>query len=296
LEGSPIRGGTSLRSRRRADNAEAMLRLIRERYHPMHRLRGMRWFRWVQRRFDFPVYARIHGLEAAVLLLRDFPATLGRGGEEEEVEAAIRAALPVVRPERFLDVGANLGVYSWLVRSLAPETRLLLFEPEPRNAELLRRTIKKNRLGRVEIVQAAVSNRAGTTEFLRDDVSGKAGGVVDTRSNQASIQAVYRLAATIGVRTVTLDDFRGESPEETLVKIDAEGAESLVLAGAERFVELHRPVIVVEAFERKELDRWCAARDYFRATLDRKGNHLLLPNERERLAGLRKFGLKNDKE
>ena len=48
------------------------------------------------------------------------------------------------------------------------------------------------------------------------------------------------------VRSITLDSLVGQLPRVDLVKIDVEGAESLVVAGMSEFVAHYRPTVVFE--------------------------------------------------
>lgn len=255
-----------------------MLRWIRAKFHPMHRLRRLRLFRAMQRKFDAPVFGRMHGYPVAMMWLRDLPALLGGGDAEAAAEARFAEEVRKLRPARFLDIGANLGSYSWLVRKISPETEALLFEPDAANASLLRRTIARNRFERMQVIEAAVADQAGTIEFMRDEASGTTGGVVDQTEVGASIQASYSLSTRVRVPCVTLDEFMlpGRAGS-TILKIDVEGAEALVLQGGSRFVAEHRPVIFIEAFEAGLVDAWAQQNRYARQALDKLGNHILRP-------------------
>jgi FkbM family methyltransferase len=220
----------------------------------------------------------MHGYPVAIMWMRDLPAWLGAHPPEPGFQARLAAVVRELRPARFLDVGANLGSYSWFVRRISPETEVLLFEPDATNAALLRRTIAKNRFDRMQVIEAAVADQPGTVSFTLDDASGTTGGIVDQSRLASSIQATYRLGARVDVPAVTLDEFVLPSQSgDTVVKIDVEAAEMLVLAGASRFVQVHRPLMFVEAFEAGPLDAWAAANGYTRQPLDAFGNHLLTP-------------------
>src|SRR5690606_5486502 len=59
----------------------------------------------------------------------------------------------------FVDIGANLGLYSFLARQHGADA--LLFEPEPAHAEFL----KRNRAHFGEVVEVALSDYDGTAAF-----------------------------------------------------------------------------------------------------------------------------------
>jgi FkbM family methyltransferase len=136
-----------------------------------------------------------------------------------------------IRPgSTVLDVGANVGYYTLLASVLAGDSgRVHAFEPEPRNAEFLRRHAAINRRANVTVQQAAVSDRAGTARFDFGSGSGT-GHLAD--------------AGAIEVRTLRLDDYCAEHGlAPTALKIDVEGAEVAVLEGARGMLERHRPVL-----------------------------------------------------
>jgi FkbM family methyltransferase len=137
----------------------------------------------------------------------------------------------LIRPgDTVLDVGANIGYYTLLAAVLVgPTGRVHSFEPEPRNAGFLRRHAEINRMRRVTVQQAAVSDRAGTARFDFGSGSGT-GHLAD--------------AGALEVRTLRLDDYCAEHGlAPSAVKIDVEGAEMSVLQGARGMLERHRPVV-----------------------------------------------------
>jgi FkbM family methyltransferase len=129
-----------------------------------------------------------------------------------------------------LDVGAHVGYYTLLAAALAGEGgRVHAFEPNPQNADFLRRHVRINGLRHVRVEQAAVSDRAGTARF--DFGTGSGTGHLAE-------------GGAIEVRTIRLDDYCAEHGlTPAAVKIDVEGAEISVLHGARQTLERHRPVI-----------------------------------------------------
>jgi FkbM family methyltransferase len=129
-----------------------------------------------------------------------------------------------------LDVGAHVGYYTMLSAVLAgPTGRVVAFEPNPTNAHFLRRHVEINRLGNVEVDEAAVSDRTGTGRF--DFGSG---------SGTGSLSA----SGAIEVCTVTLDEVcANRSLTPSAVKIDVEGAEVSVLRGGLGTLRRAQPVI-----------------------------------------------------
>ncbi|MFT7580356.1 MAG: FkbM family methyltransferase [Myxococcota bacterium] len=124
----------------------------------------------------------------------------------------------------FLDVGANLGVYSLLARAEGAATHL--FEPEPRHADFLARNAPV--FGVIHPV--ALSNRCGMAS-LRLGVSEKPG--VSSLAGAAD-DAIY--AGGVAVPVTTLDKIVGQAPsidwaDVRLIKVDVEGHETETMAG-----------------------------------------------------------------
>jgi FkbM family methyltransferase len=122
---------------------------------------------------------------------------------------------------RVFDVGAHQGIVAlMLAREIGPSGQVVAVEPNPHNAAAAMTNRDLNQLHQVEILEAAVSDRSGTLIFSEgldgqlDDGSGSSGRMTVVSTT------VDALAARFGM------------PD--LVMIDAEGAECLVLAGAQR--------------------------------------------------------------
>lgn len=150
-----------------------------------------------------------------------------------------------VRPgDVFLDVGANIGIISLLVatRGAAGGVIVHSFEPEPRNAAELRRSIALNHLeNRVILHELGLGDRTGEVGL---HVSGPTGegrhNILSARPGSQQISIQIDTADQVVARL-------GCAP--TMIKIDVEGAELLVLKGMSRvlqsrsvrdlFVEVH---------------------------------------------------------
>ena len=58
------------------------------------------------------------------------------GSQEPNSEAVTLACFAKLRLRSFWDIGANIGYYTWLVKSAAPDVEAILFEPFVPNLEL----------------------------------------------------------------------------------------------------------------------------------------------------------------
>lgn len=152
---------------------------------------------------------------------------------ETDTLAAVLAAL-AGRDGVFVDVGANVGVFSLVVAAVTG-VECLAFEPLPDAAEVLATTAARSRLP-ISVSRAALSDRAGQATFY-----------VSAKSDASSgLDASFRAAsASFDVELARLDDVLADRTP-AVIKIDTETTEPAVLAGAARTIEAKRPWLVVE--------------------------------------------------
>ncbi len=153
-----------------------------------------------------------------------------RGGQYERgIGHLLRRVVP---PDGVaVDVGANIGVLTRLMAELAPRGRVYAFEPAAENFDYLRRNVAG--LDHVEVRQAAVLDRDGPVH-LEFNEAYPAGSFVAEHGEPVE-----------GVRLDSWADQAGLTRLDVL-KIDVEGAEPSVLAGAREVIRRCRPVTIVE--------------------------------------------------
>lgn len=144
------------------------------------------------------------------------------------------------------DVGANIGYLSLvLARRAGADGSVVAFEPLPINLARLRRNLAINPEGqRVSVVEAAVADRSGQSEFLVHSSTS-----MGRLSQSPGWDEQFR--GSVSVDQLALDDWYSDRnrPAPTLVKIDVEGAEALVLRGMPRLLATVRPVLLLELHE-----------------------------------------------
>jgi FkbM family methyltransferase len=126
-----------------------------------------------------------------------------------------------------MDVGANIGVIALAMAALRPDCRIIAFEAVPDNAACLRHNIQANGIGNVEVIEAAVGEAPGVTKMTN--------------------QGPWSIASGTGelhCRTVKLDDYA--TPAVRFIKIDVEGHEPNVLAGATKLLASTQPMLLME--------------------------------------------------
>lgn len=141
-----------------------------------------------------------------------------------------------------IDAGANVGlITSAMAAAVGPAGAVWAVEPLPRNVERLRALKDGNHLDHLHVFPVALSSRAATAELRLPAGTGGSGF--------ASFVAPWAGEGRLEVRTRTLDDLvdaHGPAHPLRLVKIDVEGAEGELLAGARTTLTAHRPVVVCE--------------------------------------------------
>jgi FkbM family methyltransferase len=223
----------------------------------------------------------------------EFPANLGQdigarhlvthelqGGYERATRNLLEK---VLQPgDLFIDVGAHWGVFTLqAVTHPAGNIRALAFEPDPTNAGILFHNILAN--GVAEAAQA-VCAACGEGDYLAP--------LVTNSSMMHSIRGVglkppYLRGPSLWVSVVAVDGaleaFPQDAGRRVILKVDAEGLEPQVLAGADRLLAAGRAPLVVwergEAFadgpERSALIEMLAA-------LSRRGfSHFRPPGEHD---------------
>lgn len=148
-----------------------------------------------------------------------------------------------------VDVGANIGQFTAAVQGEWPTARVLAFEPLPDAAGALRR-----RRG-VEVHQVALGDHDGTTVFYPHaySLSSSALPVVDgvedrpwAKESQPIEVPMRRLDTVLAGEALT---------GPVLLKLDVQGLEPAVLAGAPATLERVDALLVEVAFERAYRDQ-----------------------------------------
>jgi FkbM family methyltransferase len=143
----------------------------------------------------------------------------------------------------FIDVGANVGWYTLLACGLRAK-HVFSFEPNPRMAELLRKTLSVNgyKDDRVTLVQGACGAEAGISDFWADPVEVGGGHMTDGEENGRPDAPVESVAV---VRIDDVLERHGYEHGYAIVKIDVEGFEPEVLAGMPKLLAL-TPIMFLE--------------------------------------------------
>jgi FkbM family methyltransferase len=163
---------------------------------------------------------RIDGLQLAIDALDSLGLGSGRDFEPEIRTALQRWAAPGLT---LVDIGANIGYFTALMaRHVGPTGVVHAFEPEPANFELLSGNVRRNDLAQVRLHAVALGDARGRADLHLNDVNGGMHRLYDS---------VCCVGPVVPVPVERLDDVLRDTVVD-LIKIDVEGYEPRVLAGA----------------------------------------------------------------
>ena len=179
--------------------------------------------------------------------------------------------------DAFIDVGANVGVYSLLAASLVGNNGSVdAFEPNPKALERLRENILLNKLYWVRIHASVVGSESGTVPFLNlsEDTCSRLVAEYETHPHLTKVPCVVLDQVLIG--------------SYAMGKMDIEGAEPLALKGAERLLSRSNPPVwqlELAGYSKRygyhthEIIEWLNARGYEIALYDSKTRSLNFTRE-----------------
>jgi len=166
--------------------------------------------------------------------------------EQREVEFILQ----VLGPEMvFLDIGANVGLFSLAAAKRHPKAKVYAFEPCKWTFQILQRNLQLNSLDNVQAYRTALGDYTGEA-VLQVNAVGRDGLNTIGRPSHTDCQIVAQEKVPI----TTLDAFLVEHGigRVDVMKVDVEGAELLVFQGAKNLLMREdAPLILYEGYS------WC---------------------------------------
>ncbi len=145
--------------------------------------------------------------------------------------------LAAERPELFIDIGSNLGLYAMIAKSLG--CRTACFEPEPSHADFLAR----NYMAVGVVHQVALSDTVGSLPLYYNGSNPGATSLVTADNYEPSVEEV-RVDL---FDHVWAEELEHAVDEHVVIKIDVEGHEASVVRGmAAALSSGFRPVLWIE--------------------------------------------------
>lgn len=161
---------------------------------------------------------------------------------ETDLAIALLKAANRLRPgSAFVDIGGNIGTQTIYALKSGAFARAIAFEPEPRNAELLRMNIAANGYsGRATVVEKAIGDSQGVaTLYLHPRNRG------NHMIGKAPSSDVMEHVSVAIARGDTELDLAGLSPDGVgLCWIDVEGLEPQVVQGLGRYAAAAVPLAI----------------------------------------------------
>ena len=119
------------------------------------------------------------------------------------------------KPKRIIDIGSNIGISALYFLSRNPETKVVLYEPNPVNLEKLRKNLSGH-TDRVIIHEEAVADQHGILEFGIEE-TGRYGGLKTQNEKKIKVNCIH------------IDEVLSEALKDNdridILKVDTEGSE-----------------------------------------------------------------------
>lgn len=194
------------------------------------------------------ITVRVPGTSAEIQLYSDGEDAIGNfvfwnGIEGWEPETVRTLCLVAPKCSTFLDVGANVGYFALLVAAVSPATTVHAFEPVSSIFKRLVSNVELNALDNIAPHERGLSNVPGrVTIHIPNQI-----GVLPLQASLLPYPEHEGIEEQ-DVDVTTVDAFVEERriSRVDLMKIDVEGAEHLVIAGAESTLGRDRPLVVCE--------------------------------------------------
>ena len=144
--------------------------------------------------------------------------------------------------DTIIEIGANVGTETVGFRDIVGHSgKLFAFEPVPSNLEALRQLTVFNQWENVRILPYALGEEEAQLQFALPP-NKHASGV-----GHLALGFRTKTDRTIEIECRRLDSFADEIGSARAVFCDAEGAETMILRGAENYLRHEKPILVLEA-------------------------------------------------
>jgi len=130
----------------------------------------------------------------------------------------------------FYDIGANVGYHSIFVKKKFKNAKVYSFEPLPSIFSVLEKNIENNFLD-ITPVNVALGERSGNINIVFDE----------SDSGNSKISSAGKVC-----KITSMDIISNELSSPDFIKIDVQGFEKFVLAGAKNVISYKRPYLIFE--------------------------------------------------
>jgi FkbM family methyltransferase len=141
-----------------------------------------------------------------------------------------------------IDVGANVGQWSAMLLDCITPEKLIIVEPNPEAFAVLQKKFGDS--GRIELHKVAIGGVEGVAKLkITRDTTG-ASLLQPCEEIRAMVGRNWAVASEIEVKMTTLDQLLVDVSKISLLKIDVQGYEKPVLAGAKQTLAKTRFVLI----------------------------------------------------
>lgn len=148
--------------------------------------------------------------------------------------------------DSILDIGAHIGWYSINFAKRFPNSKIYAFEPIENTFEYLMKNIQRNSLLNVKALNYGLSSKNEENDLYYF----KGGSAIASMENLISHQKAKKVKCQFKALDNVIDELKIKSVD--FIKCDIEGAELLMLQGAEKTINDFKPIILIELYE-----GWC---------------------------------------
>ena len=178
-----------------------------------------------------------------------------------------------------VDIGANIGLHTIpLSKKIGPQGKILSFEPDPDNYRILKKNIELNGLQNVTTYNIGLSDKPGKANLFQSDEN--RGGLSICEKNVSQLEGEPR-AVHIELSTGDIE-LANCTPEISLIKIDVEGAEPLVIQGMSEVLNQNKKAVIVFEFSPKYIINMGLDPNNFLSSFINKDYRLLIIDEKNR--------------
>lgn len=225
----------------------------------LHRIRALRRVILpLLRKVDLDVTIRHHWTSGPVRLNVFKHKGYWYHGRKREFETMQLFGELLGRGDFVLEVGGHIGYVSLhLWHQIGPTGQLIVFEPSPKNLPYIRHNLDCH--PGIRVVEQAAADFVGSATFYEEELTGqnstliKNYSVFDINRRRAHAEGTVR-QQELNVSCITIDEFLRQECLRTpsLVKIDVEGAEYMVLSGMKTTLDNDGIALMVEVTERSD--------------------------------------------
>ena len=147
----------------------------------------------------------------------------------------------------FIDIGANSGVYSLIIKDKFPKIKVKYFEPIKETVDKFKNNLKINKLKKIQIYNFGLSNKNSKLQMrakIKDGYIQSGGyGVVEKGDDLTNLHLENNIFK-VGDNIIKLKN------KDIAIKIDVEGHEYKVLQGIKKVQNYNQIFLQIEIFDK----------------------------------------------